>query len=177
MQCDVTDPAAVEDAFATIEAERDAVLAEVQAALDLADSGHQVYLVERQPSIGGIMAQLDKVYPDIEYSENADAEVSDLLAEVAAGNIDLTVADSTEFNIQRHFYPDLRIALDLELDDKLAWAFPKGYGDSLLARADEFSGPPIGWPTPPRCSNETESTRNSTISPRWAAAKKNSGPS
>ncbi len=43
-------------------------VAGIQAALDLADSGHQVYLVERHPSIGGIMAQLDKVYPDIECS-------------------------------------------------------------------------------------------------------------
>lgn len=43
-------------------------VAGIQAALDLADSGHQVYLVEKDPSIGGIMAQLDKVYPDIECS-------------------------------------------------------------------------------------------------------------
>ncbi len=43
-------------------------VAGIQAALDLADAGHQVYLVEREPSIGGIMAQLDKVYPDIECS-------------------------------------------------------------------------------------------------------------
>ena len=43
-------------------------VAGIQAALDLADSGHQVTLVEREPSIGGIMAQLDKVYPDIECS-------------------------------------------------------------------------------------------------------------
>jgi heterodisulfide reductase subunit A len=43
-------------------------VAGIQAALDLADTGHQVYLVEREPSIGGIMAQLDKVYPDIECS-------------------------------------------------------------------------------------------------------------
>ena len=43
-------------------------VAGIQAALDLADSGHQVYLVEKEPSIGGIMAQLDKVFPDIEGS-------------------------------------------------------------------------------------------------------------
>jgi heterodisulfide reductase subunit A len=43
-------------------------VAGMQAALDLADSGHPVYLVEKRPSIGGIMAQLDKVYPDIECS-------------------------------------------------------------------------------------------------------------
>jgi len=43
-------------------------VAGIQAALDLADGGNQVYLVEKKPSIGGIMAQLDKVYPDIECS-------------------------------------------------------------------------------------------------------------
>ena len=43
-------------------------VAGIQAALDLADAGHKVYLVEKKPSIGGIMAQLDKVYPDIECS-------------------------------------------------------------------------------------------------------------
>jgi heterodisulfide reductase subunit A len=43
-------------------------VAGMQTALDLADAGHQVYLVEKKPSIGGIMAQLDKVYPDIECS-------------------------------------------------------------------------------------------------------------
>ena len=35
----------------------------VQTALDLAESGFKVYLVERKPSIGGVMAQLDKTFP------------------------------------------------------------------------------------------------------------------
>ncbi len=35
----------------------------MQSALDLADSGYRVYLVEKQPSIGGVMAQLDKTFP------------------------------------------------------------------------------------------------------------------
>lgn len=43
-------------------------VAGIQAALDLADSGHQVYLVEKQPSIGGIMAQLDKTFPTMDCS-------------------------------------------------------------------------------------------------------------
>jgi len=38
-------------------------IAGVQAALDLADSGIKVYLVEREPAIGGKMAQLDKTFP------------------------------------------------------------------------------------------------------------------
>jgi len=33
------------------------------SALDLANSGYYVYLVEKGPSIGGVMAQLDKTFP------------------------------------------------------------------------------------------------------------------
>ncbi len=35
----------------------------VQASLDLATAGFKVYLVEKSPSIGGHMAQLDKTFP------------------------------------------------------------------------------------------------------------------
>jgi heterodisulfide reductase subunit A-like polyferredoxin len=35
----------------------------MQSALDLADSGYFVYLVEESPSIGGAMSQLDKTFP------------------------------------------------------------------------------------------------------------------
>jgi len=35
----------------------------MQSALDLADSGYYVHLVEKSPSIGGVMAQLDKTFP------------------------------------------------------------------------------------------------------------------
>jgi len=85
-----------------------------------------------------MLASLQELYPDLSWVENADVEVADLLEKVAGGEIDFTIADSTEFNIQRHFYPDLRVALDLEIGDPLAWAFPRDIGDSLLARADDF---------------------------------------
>ncbi len=35
----------------------------IQAALDMAAAGFKVYLVEKGPSIGGHMAQLDKTFP------------------------------------------------------------------------------------------------------------------
>ena len=35
----------------------------MQAALDAANSGYYVYLVEQSASIGGIMSQLDKTFP------------------------------------------------------------------------------------------------------------------
>jgi heterodisulfide reductase subunit A len=68
-------------------------IAGVQAALDLADLGFKVYLVEREPAIGGKMAQLDKTFPTndcsmcilspklIECQRNANIEII-TLAEV-----------------------------------------------------------------------------------------------
>ena len=38
-------------------------IAGIQATLDLADSGYYVYLLEKSPGIGGIMAKLDKTFP------------------------------------------------------------------------------------------------------------------
>jgi len=43
-------------------------VAGIQTALELADGGHQVYLVEKEPSIGGLMAALDKTFPTMDCS-------------------------------------------------------------------------------------------------------------
>ena len=43
-------------------------VAGIESALEIAEAGHQVTLVEREPSIGGIMAQLDKTYPTMDCS-------------------------------------------------------------------------------------------------------------
>ncbi len=40
----------------------------IETALELANAGHQVTLVEKEPSIGGIMARLDKTYPTMDCS-------------------------------------------------------------------------------------------------------------
>ena len=41
-------------------------IAGIQAALEIADAGHKVYMVEREPSIGGHMAQFDKTFPTLD---------------------------------------------------------------------------------------------------------------
>jgi len=43
-------------------------IAGIQAALEIADGGSHVYLVEREPSIGGHMAQFDKTFPTLDCS-------------------------------------------------------------------------------------------------------------
>jgi heterodisulfide reductase subunit A len=43
-------------------------VAGIQAALDLAETGYKVYLVEKEPSIGGMMARIDKTFPTMDCS-------------------------------------------------------------------------------------------------------------
>jgi len=43
-------------------------VAGIQASLDLADTGYKVFLVEKEPSIGGMMARIDKTFPTMDCS-------------------------------------------------------------------------------------------------------------
>ena len=43
-------------------------IAGMQAALDIADAGHQVYLIDRESTIGGNMVKLDKTFPTLDCS-------------------------------------------------------------------------------------------------------------
>jgi heterodisulfide reductase subunit A-like polyferredoxin len=62
-------------------------IAGMQAALDLAGAGYKVYLVERDVSIGGIMARLDKTFPT---NDCSTCMISPKLIEVAANpNIEI----------------------------------------------------------------------------------------
>jgi heterodisulfide reductase subunit A len=64
----------------------------MQSALDLANAGFKVYLVEKNVSIGGVMAQLDKTFPT---NDCSTCMISPKLIEVASNpNIEIiTLAD------------------------------------------------------------------------------------
>jgi heterodisulfide reductase subunit A len=88
-------------------------IAGLEAALDIADAGYKTYLVERQPSLGGRMAQLNKTFPRMEDAgalvvsemkramEHPNLEVlaySDLLGvEGYIGNFEVTVRRKPRF--------------------------------------------------------------------------------
>ena len=93
-------------------------IAGITAALELADGGNHVYLVERQPSIGGHMAQLDKTFPtldcsaciltpkmvDVDHHPNITlltwSEVEKLDGYV--GNFEVTVRKKARYVIEEH---------------------------------------------------------------------------
>ncbi len=76
--------------------------------------------------------------PRLTWREDSDAEVADLLYAVAQGEIDYTIADTPDFNINRNFLPDLRIAFDLEVADAIAWAFPMAHSERLVEAANQY---------------------------------------
>ncbi len=60
--------------------------------------------------------------PDLAWIEDATTDSQALLRGVADGDIDYTIADSTEFALAHDEHPDLRIAFDFPGSQSLAWA-------------------------------------------------------
>jgi membrane-bound lytic murein transglycosylase F len=60
--------------------------------------------------------------PDLVWLENSSTDTQALLDDVANGNIDYTIADSTEFALAHDEHPELRIAFDFPGSQSLAWA-------------------------------------------------------
>ena len=67
--------------------------------------------------------KLRNQYPDLVWVENPNSESEELLYRVAEGDIDYTIADSTEFAISRNFHPEIRVAFDIRDAGSVAWAF------------------------------------------------------
>ena len=81
------------------------------------------------------LKRLRHTHPDLVWIENPVAENEELLVAVSTGEIDYTLADSNEFAVSQLFHPELRIALDLDKDRRLAWAFGRQRDQSLVAAA------------------------------------------
>ncbi len=65
--------------------------------------------------------ELQGQYPDLTWESEEDGNVDDLLQLVWQKQIGCTIANSSELNIKRRFYPELLIAFTLEEDQPLAW--------------------------------------------------------
>ncbi|MGD9387366.1 MAG: membrane-bound lytic murein transglycosylase MltF [Gammaproteobacteria bacterium] len=84
------------------------------------------------------LEELRLTLPGLTWLENPTAETQELLAEVANGTIDYTVADSTAVLVNRYFHPDIRTAMDISESQPIAWAFRAGDDRSLLDRAEAY---------------------------------------
>jgi len=84
------------------------------------------------------LAALQPQYPELSWLSNSTQDSAELLQLVWEQLIDYTVADSNDVAIHQRFYPELRVAFDIDDPDELAWAFTAGADDSLYQEAVDF---------------------------------------
>lgn len=85
------------------------------------------------------LQQLNKQYPDmgLHWTAAKGVGTEELLAKVAAGKIDCTIADSNIVAINRRYFPSLLVMFKLGKPQTLAWPMPKG-ATKLAAAANKW---------------------------------------
>jgi membrane-bound lytic murein transglycosylase F len=94
-------------------------------------------VVQRHSAHVASLARLAGRHPGLAWTELRGADALALLDRVARGAADVTIADSTEFSLGRHFYPDLRPAFKLAESEAVAWALAP-HGAGLMRRVEQF---------------------------------------
>ncbi len=104
----------------------------------LADTYGRRLEVPAGSSFADTLEKLRVTAPGLTWLENPRREVPELLAKVATGEIELTVADSTAVLINRYFHPDIRVAFDVSDPQPVAWAFGLHDDRSLVTAAERY---------------------------------------
>jgi membrane-bound lytic murein transglycosylase F len=84
------------------------------------------------------LEELKQEYPELSWESQPEQSSEELLTLVWQQLIDYTVADSNELAVNRHYYPELKPAFDLDEPQSLAWAFPNSEDKSLYLAAGAF---------------------------------------
>lgn len=102
-------------------------------------AGHRIAVI-RGSTHAVSLARLAARLPGLQWAEVDGVDQLDLLAQVSGGAIELTVADSSEFALGRHFHPELRPAFTLEESEEIAWGLGPRSRDLLAAVQRYFDG-------------------------------------
>ena len=85
------------------------------------------------------LQELRLQHPDLTWVERSGSETEELLAQVSRGEVQYTLASSTEFALNRVVHPELAIALDLSPERAVSWVVSTaGQDQSLLGRVNAF---------------------------------------
>lgn len=95
-------------------------------------------IVPAASSSSEILSQMTQTMPDLNWQadENTNAEV--LIRKVANGDLDYTVANHQLVNLMRNYYPNLRTALPIGIEQKVAWAFSPHQDKRLENKVNAF---------------------------------------
>lgn len=78
-------------------------------------------VVEANSTYESRLYELQADFPDLGWESDEELNVDDLLQLVWRKEIDCTIANSSELNIKRRFYPELEVAFTIEENQSLAW--------------------------------------------------------
>jgi len=84
------------------------------------------------------LRQLRDSQPNLNWIEESDAEMGEMIRRVHSGEITYTVADSLAYVANRHIYPNARRAFDISTAQPLSWVFPAHSDGTLLTAANRF---------------------------------------
>jgi len=85
------------------------------------------------------LEDLRLTHPELTWVERADTDTDEILAAVSRGDVEYTLASSTEFALGRIANPELAVALDLSPERAVAWVVNvEGHDRSLLDRVEAF---------------------------------------
>jgi membrane-bound lytic murein transglycosylase F len=76
--------------------------------------------------------------PALHWDVRRDAGVSGLLAEVATGKLECTIANEEQLALAKNYYPRLDAAFDVAAPSNLAWAFASDSDEALYAEVKKF---------------------------------------
>jgi len=84
------------------------------------------------------LKQFQATIPGLQWTEARDASIDSLLDAMAGGELDVTVAESSDFDLERGGYPGIRIGFELKSGDRIAWGFRKDDDASLYDEAQDY---------------------------------------
>ncbi|WP_428617939.1 membrane-bound lytic murein transglycosylase MltF [Shewanella sp.] len=79
------------------------------------------------------LADLQKLYPELVWDQHGDKDSEELLAMIARDEISYTIADSTTFEINRRYMPELRAGPVLREEQAVVWLLPPTGSDQLMS--------------------------------------------
>jgi len=86
------------------------------------------------------LKSLGESIPTLKWRATRDYDAVELLRMVARNEIDYTIADSNQLEVQRRGNPGLSVAFTVKHEQPVAWALPQGTDDSLFSAVVQYFG-------------------------------------
>ena len=84
------------------------------------------------------LQEIKKIMPSLQWREQDEIEMNDLIRMVHDGDLDYAIVDSLAYLVSRHIYPNAGMAFEVSDAQPVSWAFSKHGDGTLIKAANEF---------------------------------------